>query len=118
MAVDRMAAVLEIERLTRKKAKTLPADKLRLRLERLEKRLKASERKRARRQKNLPKFSYDDELPITAKKTEIIRAIRRHPVVIVSGSSGTARSAPVIPIQSPHTGDRCRVGSAIQFSWG
>jgi ATP-dependent helicase HrpA len=92
MAVDRMAAVLEIERLTRKKAKPLPADKLRLRLARLEKRLKASERKRARRQKNLPKFSYNDELPITAKKTEIIRAIRRHPVVIVSGETGSGKT--------------------------
>jgi hypothetical protein len=54
MIADRMAAVREIERLTRKKAKPLPADKLRMRLERLEKRLNASGRNRARRQKNLP----------------------------------------------------------------
>ena len=92
MIADRLAAVLEIERLTRKKAKPLPAEKLRLRLERLEKRLKASERKRAGRQKNLPKFSYNDDLPITARKKDIIRAIERHPVVIVSGETGSGKT--------------------------
>jgi ATP-dependent helicase HrpA len=92
MIADRMAAVREIERLTRKKAKPLPADKLRMRLERLEKRLNASGRNRARRQKNLPQFSYNADLPITAKKTEIIRAIERHPVVIVSGETGSGKT--------------------------
>ena len=92
MAADRVAAIREIERLTRKKGKLLPADKLRVKLERLEKRLKASERRRARRQKNRPRFNYNDELPITAKKTEIIRAIRRHPVIIVSGETGSGKT--------------------------
>ncbi len=92
MIADRMAAVREIELLTRKMAKPLPADKLRLRLERLEKRLKASERKRVGRQKNMPKFSYNDDLPITARKKDIIRAIERHPVVIVSGETGSGKT--------------------------
>ncbi len=92
MVADRMAAVREIELLTRKKARPLPAEKLRLRLERLEKRLIASERKRARRLKNLPKFSYNDDLPITASKQDIIRAIERHPVVIVSGETGSGKT--------------------------
>ena len=92
MIADRMAAVREIELLTRKKAKPLPAEKLRVRLERLEKRLNASARKRARRQKNLPKFSYNDDLPITARKEDIIRAIERHPVVIVSGETGSGKT--------------------------
>ena len=92
MAADRMAAVREIEHLTRKKTKPLPADQLRVRLERLEKRLKASERKRTRRRKNLPKFSYNDDLPITASKKDIIRAIERHPVVIVSGETGSGKT--------------------------
>jgi ATP-dependent helicase HrpA len=92
MAADRMAAVREIERLTRKKVKPLPADRLRARLERLEKRLRASERKHSRRQKNLPEFSYNADLPITASKTEIIRAIERHPVVIVSGETGSGKT--------------------------
>jgi ATP-dependent helicase HrpA len=92
MAADRMAAVREIERLTLKKTKPLPADKLRTRLERLEKRLRTSERKRARREKNLPKFRYNKALPITAKKDEIIRAIQQHTVIIVSGETGSGKT--------------------------
>jgi len=92
LAADRLAAVSEIKRLTQKKAKPLPDHKVRQRLERLEKRLQASGRKRARRKKNLPNFSYNKALPITAKKDEILRAISRHPVVIVSGETGSGKT--------------------------
>ena len=92
LASDRLAATREIERLTPKTAKPPPADKMRAKLDRLEKRLHASERKRTLRQKNLPNFSYNDELPITTKKDEIIRAISRHPVVIVSGETGSGKT--------------------------
>jgi ATP-dependent helicase HrpA len=92
LVADRMAALQEIERLAGKKTESLLADKIFARLARLENRLKASESKRARRQKNLPKFSYDEELPITAKKDEIIQAISRHPVIIVSGETGSGKT--------------------------
>jgi len=89
---DRLAAVREIDRLSGREAKSVADDKLRTRLDRLESRLRASGRKRLQRQKNLPKFSYNDDLPITAKKDEIIQAIRRHPVVIVSGETGSGKT--------------------------
>ena len=92
LVADRMAATREIERLTRKTPKPTPADEMRAKLDRLEKRLQASGRKRARRKKNLPNFSYNRALPITAKKDEIIRAISRHPVVIVSGETGSGKT--------------------------
>jgi ATP-dependent helicase HrpA len=92
MAADRMAAVREIERLTRKKARTLPPDRLSARLERLEKRLQASADRRTRRRQNRPTFSYNEALPISAKKDAIIRAIRQHPVVIVSGETGSGKT--------------------------
>ena len=92
LVADRMAALKEIEHLSYKKVKLQPADRIGARLDRLEKRLKASESKRARRQKNLPKFSYNEELPITAKKDEIIQSISRHPVVIVSGETGSGKT--------------------------
>jgi ATP-dependent helicase HrpA len=92
MVAERMAAVREIGRLTGQRAKSASADKLGARLDRLEGRLRASRRKRIARQKNLPTFSYVDELPITAKKNEIIQAIRRHPVVIVSGETGSGKT--------------------------
>ena len=92
MAVDRMAAVREIERLTRKKAKTLPDEKMRARLDRLEKRLQASAARRTRRRRNRPIFSYNQDLPITAKKDAIIRAIQQHAVIIVSGETGSGKT--------------------------
>ena len=92
LAADRMAAAREIERLTPKTAKPPPVDRMRAKLDRLEKRLQASRQKRARRQKNLPNFSYNQALPITAKKDEIIQAISRHPVVIVSGETGSGKT--------------------------
>jgi ATP-dependent helicase HrpA len=92
LAVDRIAALQEIERLSRKRAKPLAADRIDAGIARLERRLEASERKRTLRQKNLPKFSYNAELPITAKKDEIIQAIGRHPVIIVSGETGSGKT--------------------------
>ena len=92
LVADRMAAAREIARLTRRKAKPLPADKMRARLDRLETRLQASAARRTRRQQNRPTFSYNEDLPITAKKDAIIRAIRRHPVIIVSGETGSGKT--------------------------
>ena len=92
MIADRRFALRELGRLRGKKAKALPADKLRDRLERLERRLETSRRKRIERQKNVPQFSDIDSLPITAKKTDIIKAIKQHPIVIVSGETGSGKT--------------------------
>ncbi|MGD9090857.1 MAG: DEAD/DEAH box helicase, partial [Desulfobacterales bacterium] len=92
MITDRRFALRELGRLGGKKAGTLPADKLRGRLDRLERRLETSRRKRVDRQKNVPKFKDVDALPITAKKTDIIKAILQHSVVIVSGETGSGKT--------------------------
>ena len=92
MIADRRFALREIERLQGKKAKTLPADRLRSRLDRLQRRLETSRRIRIQRLKNVPQFSDVDALPITAKKADIIQAIKKHPVVIVSGEPGSGKT--------------------------
>ena len=92
LIADRRFALRELKRLQGKKAKALSADKLRGRLERLERRLQASRRRRIERQKNVPPISDIDSLPITAKKTDIIQAIKQHPVVIVSGETGSGKT--------------------------
>jgi ATP-dependent helicase HrpA len=40
-------------------------------------------------------LSYNDDLPITAKKDEIIQAIRKHPVVIISGETGSGKTTQI-----------------------
>ncbi|UCG09461.1 MAG: ATP-dependent RNA helicase HrpA [Desulfobacterales bacterium] len=95
MAKDRLAARHEIRRLTRFKSKSLSEQKLRQRLARLEKRLTASVRRKSLRQQNLPPLRYIDELPITAKKDDIIRAISEHAVIIVSGETGSGKTTQI-----------------------
>ena len=62
------------------------------RLGALEKRLQASVQKRDRRKAHLPQMRFNEELPIFAKKDEIIEAIARHPVIVVSGETGSGKT--------------------------
>ena len=62
---------------------------------RLEARLSNSIAAKARRRQNIPAFNFPDSLPIAAKKDEIIAAIRRHPVVVVSGDTGSGKSTQI-----------------------
>src|SRR5579859_7770793 len=38
------------------------------------------------------KLEYDPALPITAHRTEVIEAIRRHPVIVLCGATGSGKS--------------------------
>ena len=64
-------------------------------LDPIEDRLAASVAAKARRLQSIPKPAFAEHLPITAKKDEIIAAIRRHPVVIVSGDTGSGKSTQI-----------------------
>jgi len=92
LAVDRLAAKREIRYLARKSGKFKPDHKLLARIDRLEKRLQASVQKRNRRKENIPALRFNDELPIFAKKDEIIRTIVRHRVLVVSGETGSGKT--------------------------
>ncbi len=61
----------------------------------LESRLDASAEACRRRARSLPALSYPHELPITARKDEIVRAIRANRVVIISGETGCGKSTQI-----------------------
>ena len=48
-----------------------------------------------RRLRQRPRVSFPEKLPITAKKTDIVDAIRKHPVVIISGDTGSGKSTQI-----------------------
>jgi ATP-dependent helicase HrpA len=64
----------------------------RSKLFRLERKINLSIQKKEWRRENTPKFSFNPVLPITAKKKEIIEAIKNHNIVIVSGETGSGKT--------------------------
>ena len=61
----------------------------------LEKRLEQSARERTERLRNKPRVHFPPALPITAKRHEIVRAIKNHPVLIISGETGCGKSTQI-----------------------
>ena len=61
----------------------------------LEKRVEASILQKDRRVQGLPKVSYPENLPITARKDAIVHAIRKHQVVIIFGDTGCGKSTQI-----------------------
>ncbi|MCX6925799.1 MAG: hypothetical protein NT154_21720, partial [Verrucomicrobia bacterium] len=61
-------------------------------LERLLQRVHASIALREERRLNVPRVSYPPALPITARKDEIVAAIRQHQVVVIAGETGSGKT--------------------------
>jgi ATP-dependent helicase HrpA len=91
MARDRAAVRQSLAKLRRAEG-TPPDDRW---LERIEARVAASVAARARRLQDLPPLVFPEALPITAKKDEIVAAIRQHSVTIVSGDTGSGKSTQI-----------------------
>jgi len=89
---DRHAIRRQIKRL---KSPHPPDQKTHEKLLRLKKRLDASIRKRSWRKANQPEPAYNDALPITSRKDDIVEAIRNHPVLIISGETGSGKSTQI-----------------------
>ncbi|MGD8284860.1 MAG: ATP-dependent RNA helicase HrpA [Desulfobacterales bacterium] len=92
LTADRLDARREINRLKRLESKSAANPKIQQKLDNLEKRLAASSQKRKRRQENIPPLRFNEELPIVSKMDKIIQAIVRHPVIIVSGETGSGKT--------------------------
>jgi ATP-dependent helicase HrpA len=61
-------------------------------LDRLLHEARASVALREQRQLNRPTISYPPELPITARKDEILAALRSHQVVVIAGETGSGKT--------------------------
>ena len=47
---------------------------------------------RERRRVSVPSVSYPPDLPISSRRAEIVEAIRKHPVVVVAGETGSGKT--------------------------
>jgi len=61
----------------------------------LEQRLARSIRERELRKAGRSAITYPEQLPITARKDDIIRAVAENPVIIVSGDTGSGKSTQI-----------------------
>jgi ATP-dependent helicase HrpA len=64
-------------------------------LERLRQQVLASMALREERRLNLPRAAYPPELPITARKDDIVAAIRAHQVVVIAGETGSGKTTQI-----------------------
>jgi len=64
-------------------------------LDRLHEQVRASIALREERQANVPKIIYPPDLPITARKDDIVAAIRAHQVVVIAGETGSGKTTQI-----------------------
>ena len=57
--------------------------------------IEASIRKRERRAAGRPRLAYPEDLPILARKDEIVAAIMNHRVVVISGETGSGKTTQI-----------------------
>jgi ATP-dependent helicase HrpA len=95
MGKDRASFFRRVNALLRMKADQRRQPKSLARLSSLENRIKRSVAERERRLKSRPDISFTENLPITARKDEIVSAIQKHPVVIIAGDTGSGKSTQI-----------------------
>jgi ATP-dependent helicase HrpA len=94
LRIDRHRLQQELRRIKQLKPEVLAA-KGADPLARIEKRIRDAVQKREERKAGRPLPAYAENLPIYAKKDEIIRAIAGSPVVVVSGETGSGKTTQI-----------------------
>ncbi len=95
MLLDRYKLSKRLDSLVGKKEEETSQKDLQRKIASLEKQVQRSTDKREERLKSRPKVSYPVHLPIFDKRTHIIKAIRAHQVVIISGETGSGKSTQI-----------------------
>jgi ATP-dependent helicase HrpA len=96
MLRDKYRLLIRLQK-TAEKAKRgeIPEKALRQTIARYQKTLETSLRTKERRRQNRPRFTYPEHLPIVSKKNDIIEALARHQVIIISGDTGSGKSTQI-----------------------
>ena len=92
MIRDRHPLRRELKKLQR--AKT-PGEKEEKTLSRLSHKIKASTEERRQRHAKRPQLNYNPDLPVTARREEIVETIRKNQVVIISGETGSGKTTQI-----------------------
>ena len=89
---DRYGFYRECRGLQKNESAELKEKKSVVQLEKLSDRIDTSIDRREWRKKNLPEVTYNESLPVAARKDEIIEAIKKNQVVIISGETGSGKT--------------------------
>jgi len=95
MLKDQSIVRQQMQEMSRQSKERTHPGKIKTQLTDMEHRLRDSARERETRFRNRPKISFPEELPITSKAKEIIQAIKRNQVVIISGETGCGKSTQI-----------------------
>ncbi len=91
---DRISLRRQLDRLARSQKK-MGDDQIAGHLDDLAARIQAAAARRRKRREGVPCVNDLDHLPITAAKSQIIDSIRRHPVVVISGETGSGKTTQI-----------------------
>ena len=89
MASDAAWCRKRLHAIQQRRKERKPVDQL---LRQLVLRVDGSRRKVLHREAALPLPSYDDDLPITAHRGEILKALKENPVIVVAGETGSGKT--------------------------
>ncbi len=95
LIADRQAVHREIARIKRRIKTPASRENINRRLVLIEKKLQRSAQQRAWRKTHRPEPIYNEALPIFSKKDDIIDAVKNHPVVIISGETGSGKTTQI-----------------------
>ncbi|MFW5853978.1 MAG: ATP-dependent RNA helicase HrpA [Thermodesulfobacteriota bacterium] len=85
----------EINRFKRSRPEFLHSEKGRKKLTELDNRVQRSLNRRKSRAENRPRPTYNDDLPIVAKRQDIIEAVSKNRVVVISGETGSGKTTQI-----------------------
>ncbi len=92
---DRGLLKRDLERIKKKRRKSGDSSDSQAALEKLISGLKASAGERRRRMSSAPDTSYPEELPIVVRRKEIVDAIRKNQVIVLSGETGSGKTTQI-----------------------